>query len=126
MRNRELSPKGKEQVAQWEADNKAREGSCDPEYKCCVSGTTGDCAHLTAALSWWCTNDDARKFRGTTIPGIYNCPFYEERKSKIKRCIPVQVEILGSFIWIFKAIFFGGIAVMLLAMVVWMIIWTCK
>jgi len=121
-----MTPEGKELLKQWHKDNKEREGPCDPEYKFCMSKTTGDCAYLTSALSWWCTNKDAAEYRGTTIPNIYNCPFYKERKGKVKQHIPVQVEILGSFIWIFKAIFFGGIAVMLLAMVVWMIIWTCK
>jgi hypothetical protein len=125
IRNRELSPKGKEQLAQWHKDNNEREGPCDPEYKFCMSKTTGDCAHLTSALSWWCINDDARKYRGTTIPNIYNCPFYEEREGIIKKHIPIQVEILDSFFWIFKAIFYGGIAVLFFAAIFWIIYYAC-
>lgn len=41
------------------------------EKRCCY-----DCCHLKAAVSWWCINDDAIKFRGTRIPGTRNCQFW--------------------------------------------------
>ena len=31
-----------------------------------------DCKYLKSALSWWCTNEDAKKARGTSIPGCIN------------------------------------------------------
>lgn len=30
-----------------------------------------------SAVSWWCTNKEASRLRGTNIPGIVNCPYYE-------------------------------------------------
>jgi hypothetical protein len=36
-----------------------------------------DCIHCKAAINWWCTNDEAVKFRGTAIPGTINCKFWE-------------------------------------------------
>lgn len=35
-----------------------------------------DCAHLKGYVSWWCTNKDASKYRGTAIPGCIHCPFW--------------------------------------------------
>ena len=43
----------------------------DPERASCY-----DCTHLKAAVSWWCTNDDAIKWRGTSLPGVEKCPFW--------------------------------------------------
>jgi hypothetical protein len=42
-----------------------------------------DCAHLTSALSWWCGNDEAIKFRGTRIPGGIKCLYWEPDWSMI-------------------------------------------
>lgn len=36
-----------------------------------------DCAFMKPALSWWCSNKEAIKARGTSIPGIKNCPYWE-------------------------------------------------
>ncbi len=36
-----------------------------------------DCGHLKSALSWWCTNKEASKARGTTFPGCIKCPFWK-------------------------------------------------
>lgn len=33
-----------------------------------------DCTHLRGAVSLWCTNKDAVKRRGTSIPGTDRCP----------------------------------------------------
>jgi hypothetical protein len=35
-----------------------------------------DCGHLKNTLSWWCTSEDARKARGTTLPGCIKCTFW--------------------------------------------------
>ena len=34
------------------------------------------CNHLKSGLSWWCTNPDAKKARGTTLPGVIKCPYW--------------------------------------------------
>lgn len=36
-----------------------------------------DCAFLKAVVSLWCTNERAIKARGTRLPGIIKCPFWE-------------------------------------------------
>lgn len=36
-----------------------------------------DCTHCKAAVSWWCVSEEARKARGTGIPGEVNCKFWE-------------------------------------------------
>lgn len=36
-----------------------------------------DCKHCKAAVTWWCTNKEAIKLRGTLIPGTQNCKFWE-------------------------------------------------
>lgn len=41
-----------------------------------------DCKYLKSALSWWCTNKQAIKSRGTSIPGCIKCPFWELKKLK--------------------------------------------
>ena len=47
-------------------------GQPDPIQKRCY-----DCRHCKAAVSWWCTNEEAIKARGTAIPGVSQCPFWE-------------------------------------------------
>ena len=47
-----------------------------------MEGPTGkrecyDCKHLQAYVSWWCTNEEATKARGTNIPPTTNCPYWE-------------------------------------------------
>lgn len=42
------------------------------EMKCCY-----DCGHLIGKVSWWCTNEEAINVRGTSIPGVDNCPYWK-------------------------------------------------
>lgn len=35
-----------------------------------------DCTHCKAAVSWWCTNEEATEERGTKIPGEVDCSFW--------------------------------------------------
>jgi hypothetical protein len=42
------------------------------------------CGWLKSALNWWCTNEEAAKARGTTIPGISKCPWWKPDKKYIK------------------------------------------
>ena len=32
---------------------------------------------MMAAISWWCVNDDAVKYRKSNFPGISGCSFWE-------------------------------------------------
>ena len=43
----------------------------DPVKRSCY-----DCRSCKAAVSWWCTNEQAVEARGTKIPGVTNCPFW--------------------------------------------------
>lgn len=36
-----------------------------------------DCLYCRGALSLWCTNDDAVKYRRTHFPGVVGCGFWE-------------------------------------------------
>lgn len=39
-----------------------------------------NCEHLREALSIWCGNEKAIADRGTKIPGIIHCPYWEPDK----------------------------------------------
>ncbi len=52
--------------------NKPKDTESPFERKGCY-----DCKHLTAALSWWCGNKNAIKARGTRIPGVIHCPYWD-------------------------------------------------
>jgi hypothetical protein len=51
-------------------------GTPDSEKRSCF-----DCQYCQGAISWWCTNDDAREERGTSIPGCIDCPHWEPCKT---------------------------------------------
>lgn len=38
-----------------------------------------DCKFCQAPgrISWWCMNEDARRYRGTSIPGVIKCHFWQ-------------------------------------------------
>lgn len=36
-----------------------------------------DCSYLKCLISWWCTNKQAIKIRGTSIPGCIKCPYWK-------------------------------------------------
>jgi len=36
----------------------------------------GNCSSLRLAVSYWCTNETAKKKRGTSIPGCIKCPYW--------------------------------------------------
>lgn len=36
-----------------------------------------DCGHIKSALSLWCGSEEARKARGTSIPGCIKCPYWK-------------------------------------------------
>ena len=43
------------------------------------------CAFLTAAVSLWCTNDEAVAYRGTAFPGVFKCIFWQPNEKVIKQ-----------------------------------------
>lgn len=45
-----------------------------------------DCGWLKAYVSWWCTNPEAKRVRGTSIPGVYHCPYWKADEKFIKEC----------------------------------------
>jgi len=44
-----------------------------------------NCSYLTGALSLWCTNEEAKRARGTSIPGCIKCPYWSPNKKLIKQ-----------------------------------------
>lgn len=44
----------------------------DAEKKSC-----DDCYYLRGYVNLWCMNEEARKLRGTSIPGCSNCPHWK-------------------------------------------------
>lgn len=47
-------------------------GDLPTERRSCV-----DCKFLQSYVSWWCTNEQAKLSRGTSIPGVIHCPYWE-------------------------------------------------
>lgn len=50
---------------------------------------------LKAFVSLWCTNEQAKEARGTSIPGCIKCPYWEAKVSHI----PKQEEMTKHFEW---------------------------
>jgi hypothetical protein len=65
------------------------EGKADTERKECY-----DCKYLKGAMTWWCTNDDAVKVRGTAYTKVCNCPYWEAT---------THIDDLGFFQKLFKS-----------------------
>ena len=42
------------------------------------------CAFLKAAVTLWCRNDEAIEYRGTAIPGVFKCIFWQPNEKVIK------------------------------------------
>jgi hypothetical protein len=43
------------------------------------------CKFCVAYESWWCTNKEIIKLRGTTIPGVVHCPGWKPNKDAINQ-----------------------------------------
>ena len=53
-----------------------------------------DCKYLKSAISWWCMNEDAIEWRGTAIPGVCECPFWELMEQKtVKSCLKKLTDV---------------------------------
>ena len=57
----------------------ARQNREAVKRKACVGpgGMETDCKWLRAYVSWWCKNEKCIEWRGTNIPGVKNCSFWE-------------------------------------------------
>lgn len=42
------------------------------------------CKHCKAYVNWWCTNEEAKKARGTAIAGVIKCPYFKFDPDKIQ------------------------------------------
>jgi hypothetical protein len=49
----------------------------NPEERACMREIGPDCKYIQAALYYWCVNEACCRCRGTSIPGLVNCPFYQ-------------------------------------------------
>jgi hypothetical protein len=59
-------------------------GSDSPSHVFCST----DCRYLTAALSYWCGNQKAIEYNGTSVPVFHSCKFHKYKgrnKEEIKR-----------------------------------------
>lgn len=54
----------------------------DPEQKRCY-----DCRFMKGAVSWWCTNEEAIEYSGTSIPGFCQCKFWQPAKYRPKKSL---------------------------------------
>lgn len=43
-----------------------------------------DCRFMYARLNWWCGNKKAIESRGTAIPGVHQCPYWELDEEYVK------------------------------------------
>ena len=76
------------------------EGVPDEKRKSCY-----DCGFCLGALSWWCTNKEAIKARGTSFPGIIGCPYWKPTKT-LDELSRLQRK-LGGYIEIREEVVFG-------------------
>ncbi len=49
----------------------------NPEERACAREDGPDCKYMVAAFYYWCSNRACCRHRGTTIPGVIKCPFYQ-------------------------------------------------
>lgn len=57
-----------------------------------------DCKHLVGYVSLWCDNSRAVEWRGTSIPGVRNCPFWQPLPeardlTKRERCEMIGMDL---------------------------------
>ena len=55
-----------------------------------------DCKHCKAAVSWWCTREDAIQSRKTKIPDAIKCKFWEP--CKMKKDLKWSDRLFNSYI----------------------------
>lgn len=65
----------------------AKSGVPDGEKAACV-----DCRHMVGAVHWWCGNEDAIKWRGTSLPGVHSCPFW--KGIPLKKEVPLWHRVI--------------------------------
>ena len=60
-------------------------------YKPWETKTCGYCKFMTHGISWWCSNEEAIRARGTCIPGVCLCSFWSLDKKYYKHCQRAKV-----------------------------------
>lgn len=67
----------------------------NPQERACSCEDGPDCKYLEPIIDYWCVNDACCEERGTKIPGIINCPYYEPYKIPWKLIIGFVAGILA-------------------------------
>lgn len=60
-----------------------------------------DCLHLNGYISTWCFNEDAIKYRGTRIPGVHGCPFWEPMREwkNLTKLQKIAAKLSGAIVF---------------------------
>lgn len=84
----------------------------NPQERACAREKGPACWYLVGYTSFWCTNRACCQDRGTDIPGVVNCSYYESEESRWK----ILLVNLGygmllclSLTLLFYGLFFGGV-----------------
>lgn len=48
------------------------------------------CKYLVSKISWWCGNESAIKARGTSLPGVIHCPYFELDKNYTRKKLKIK------------------------------------
>lgn len=80
-----------EQVMMYEAIMES--GTPDSDNKSCF-----DCRSCRGAVSWWCKNSDAVEWRGTSIAGVTQCPFWTPVRDI--KSLSFFDKIFGDFVYV--------------------------
>lgn len=70
-----------------------KNGIPDADKKRCY-----DCFYLRGAVTTWCINKKAKKFRGTTIPGVCDCQFW--KAMRLKEEVSFFSRLFGYYIYV--------------------------
>ncbi len=71
-----------------------------PEKRC----NCADCFYLTGAINLWCTNEEAKKDRGTSIPGVNLCPHWEQSNKNSLTTYSKTTKRITLWIYLFFAV----------------------
>ena len=70
-------------------------GKPDPVTRGCA-----DCRHLKAAVSWWCTNQQAIDDHRTRLPVVVKCQYWEPVRTKAELGLWERLTAPLKIIWI--------------------------
>ena len=49
-----------------------------------IKRSCDSCHYLIAKVNFWCSNEDAKEYRGTSIPGVCKCKFWKKSEKLVK------------------------------------------